>query len=67
MTRITFIETGEEREVVGGCAVCKVDDDDAKDWPERYVISPTGVAHHVEMDTTVCGHNATGDGWWWAA
>lgn len=57
---VTYDETGEEREVVGYCRACRVHPDD-----EVMLVSPQGIAHHAEQDTTDCGHNATGDGWWW--
>lgn len=58
---VTFEETGETRTVVGDCKVCRR-------ALERYatgVVSPAGLVHVADCENTVCGHDATGDGWWW--
>lgn len=45
------------------CKVCKVDQECVdRGW---CVISSSGVCHDVDGDTTICGKDATGDGWWW--
>jgi hypothetical protein len=59
----TFIESGETREVVRDCKVCR-------SAPEVYgdgVLSPSGIAHIVAGygDHTLCGKDATGESWWW--
>jgi hypothetical protein len=58
---VVFEETGEEREVVRGCKRCGVGEGDP-----ILVVSPSGIAHHVDGDTTNCGIDATGAGWWWS-
>jgi hypothetical protein len=57
---VIYDETSEQREIVGYCRVCGVHPDD-----EVMLVSPQGVAHQAEQDTTDCGHNATGLDWWW--
>lgn len=57
---VIYEETGEEREVVGYCRVCGATPDE-----DVMLVSPQGVAHHAAMDSTDCGHNATGPEWWW--
>ncbi len=47
-------------EIRGWCKVC-----DVRGWKYGCVISPTGIVHYVDTDSTCCGHNATADGWWW--
>lgn len=46
---------------------CKVCD---RQWPiditEPQVVSASGVAHHAEGDTTLCGKRATSNDWWWS-
>ena len=57
---VIFEETGEEREVVKGCTICKADPTTAA------IVSPAGVAHESRgYGVTDCGHDATGPGWWW--
>lgn len=29
------------------------------------VISPNGLEHHTDHDSTLCGMDATGEHWWW--
>ena len=59
---VLFEETGEERIVERDCKVCRR-------AAESYgcgVVSPSGVAHiGIDGGDTLCGHDATGDGWWW--
>ena len=58
---VTFDETGETRDVLRDCKVCRR-------HAEVYgtgVLSPSGVAHITEYEDTLCGKDATGDGWWW--
>jgi hypothetical protein len=33
------------------------------DYP--MLVSPSGLSHHADGDTTMCGKDATGPGWWW--
>jgi len=59
---VVFEETGERRAVVRDCQICFL-------YREVYgtgVVSPTGVAHIVEYEYTLCGHDATGETWWWS-
>jgi hypothetical protein len=63
---VRFDETGEERAVVRSCKVCRVDDDDLRQY--GFVCSPSGTAHHTSMwdeTRTICGKDATVDRWWW--
>lgn len=50
-------------DVTANCKVC------ARVWPFKdgglFVVSPSGVAHHGDGGDTLCGHDATGDNWWW--
>ncbi len=58
--------TGEERAVVGHCAVCGVEEKHV--MTHKFLLSPNGTAHLQSRDipeNTVCGHDATRDGWWW--
>lgn len=48
------------------CKVCKVTRKDVD--ANRVVVSPAGGAHHAGSTyggDTDCGHDATGDNWWW--
>lgn len=58
---VTFDETGEEREVVRDCKVCR----SAREVYGQGVVSPTGIVHITEYEDTLCGKNATGSDWWW--
>ena len=61
---VFFEETGEEREVVHRCLVCRVSEEDV--LANEFILSPSGVAHRTNgFEDTACGHDATGDGWWW--
>lgn len=62
---VVFEETGERREVKGGCFVCKVTPEDVRAF--SVIVSPTGIAHHSRdgYGDTVCGKDATRNGWWW--
>lgn len=58
---VVFDETGAERTVVRDCKVCLR----AHEVYGQGVVSPTGIAHITEYEDTLCGHNATGEDWWW--
>jgi hypothetical protein len=61
VTVVEFEETGETRSVLRDCARCFA-------APEVYgqaVLSPTGIAHIAVYETTICGHDATRENWWW--
>lgn len=44
------------------CAVCAT-----QWWPPHVqgVVSPAGLEHLEDEGDTLCGHDATRDGWWW--
>jgi hypothetical protein len=66
LRKVAFEETGEIRDVLGMCAVCRIDQEDVR--ADKFLLSPQGVAHRQSFDipeNTVCGHDATKDGWWW--
>lgn len=40
---------------------------EALDGIEIRLVSPSGLVHHgADYGETECGHDATGDGWWWS-
>lgn len=48
------------------CAICFRGQD--KIVPESHIqlLSPSGVVHHAaDFGMSECGHDATGEGWWW--
>lgn len=52
------------RSVIKFCAICYRDTD--LDVGDVFVVSPSGVAHHVaDGGMTGCGRDATGPEWWW--
>lgn len=55
---VVFEETGEKRIVVKDCQRCA-------GGSGQVVVSPTGTAHYVNFETTLCGHDATYGTWWW--
>lgn len=58
--KVIYEETGEEREVVRACKVCRADIGDP------VIVSKNGVAHESEgYGMTCCGKDATGPNWWW--
>jgi hypothetical protein len=57
-------ETVPMPDVVGYCKVC------AQVEPftdsHYFIVSPHGIAHHGDSwGSTACGHDATGERWWW--
>jgi len=60
---VVFNETGEERRVVRDCKICL---SVASCRSCCGVVSPTGIAHVSRtFGDTFCGHDATGERWWW--
>lgn len=60
--RVTFDETGEEREVTSFCKRClKIEPDELN----VMIVSPDGMAHAgSDNGHTLCGIDATGRNWW---
>jgi hypothetical protein len=60
--KVTFEETGEQREVVGYCRRCfRAEPDEI----EVVIVSPDGMAHRgSDYGNTLCGIDATGARWW---
>lgn len=50
-------------DVAKACARCKPTEHEIESG--KVVVSPSGIAHHGEYGHTDCGHDATGDDWWW--
>ena len=52
--------------ITRGCRLCGVTDEEIRSG--YVVVSPSGLAHHgADYGWTACGHDATGDEWWWPA
>ncbi len=47
----------------GLCQRCCVTREDAD--RNAVIVSPSGMAHYGDGGSTECGHDATGDNWWW--
>lgn len=46
------------------CAVCRVTLREIYDG--NCIVSPSNIAHRSNgYESTFCGHDATGDNWWW--
>jgi hypothetical protein len=62
---VTFEETGEEREIRHYCVRCSRSPFAPKPPWDADIVSRNGVAHlGSEYGHTLCGIDATGDGWW---
>jgi hypothetical protein len=62
---VRFTETGELRVLTGLCLRCGVQQRDC-DHFTGCTVSPAGVIHFEALDgDTLCGHDATGERWWW--
>ena len=56
----------DELRVVKTCSRCYPGGEQVPDIEPR-LVSPSGVVHEsTGYGVTDCGHDATGDGWWWA-
>jgi hypothetical protein len=64
---VVFEETGETREVVATCKVCRSGYISIKRlYGGAEIVSPAGAAHFAANypEYTYCGKDATGDRWW---
>ena len=58
-------ETIPKPVVVSYCKIC-LGPRNLKPLSGQEVVSPSGVAHYgMDGGNTLCGHDATGDNWWW--
>ena len=61
---VYFIDSEDQLLIKRGCRVCGVTQTEIHS--HQIIVSPLGVAHHGdEYGKTVCGKDATRDGWWW--
>ena len=59
---ITDEDTGDTRAVVGDCERCYAPCH--RDYGSP-VVSPAGIVHAAASETTLCGCDATREGWLW--